>query len=124
MAGFRSVGTEKVGVDRGIDHSRFAIIVSADPARNIMTYSDIAVRAVRSRAVPSGQARHHRPHDPTGDRAHPFRSEIGVELVPRVAHRRQAIADVLRAPWFDDRLDAAVADADDDVIVIEVELLD
>ena len=58
------IGMEELGVDGRIHHSRLAIIVSADPARNIMRDSDIAVRAVRRVAVPARQPRHHRPHQP------------------------------------------------------------
>ena len=60
--GTACIGMEKVSVDRRIHHSRLAIIVSADPARNIMRNSDIAVRAGRRLAVPPRQPVHHQPH--------------------------------------------------------------
>ncbi len=123
--GWGRIGMEKIGVDGRIHHSRLAIIVSADPARNIMRDSDIAVRAVGRVAIPSRQPRHHRPHQPRC-RAGPSRSraEVGVELIPGVAHRRQAIAEMGHAPGTHDRLRAAVADADHEIEAVEGELLD
>ena len=111
-------------VDGRIHHGRLAIIVSADPPRNIMRDSDIAVRAAGRVAVPPCQPRHHRPHHATTQLAEPLRPEVRVELVPRIAHRRQAVAQVARAPGTHDRLGAAMADADDKIEAIEGELLD
>ena len=53
-----------------------------------------------------------------------FRAEIRVELVPRVPHRRVAVADVDAPRPDDDRLRGAVAAADDEVVSVEVEQLD
>ena len=95
LAAVDAVGVEEVGVDGRIHDSRLAIIVSADPARNIMRNSDIAVDAARRVAVPPRQPR----HDAAASRAlpaapDPLRPEVGVELIPGVAHRRQAVAEV------------------------------
>ena len=54
---------EKLGVNGRIHHSRLAIIVSADPARNIMRDSDIAVGAAGRVAVPPSQPGHDVAHD-------------------------------------------------------------
>ena len=67
------VGMKELGVDGRIHHGRLAIIVSADPARNIMRDSDIAVRAARRVAVPARQPRHHRPHHARCRAARPAR---------------------------------------------------
>ena len=61
--GRRAVRAKNVRVDRGIHDCRLAIIVSADPARNIMRDSHIAVRTAGRVAVPAGHPRHDRPHD-------------------------------------------------------------
>src|SRR6185369_17205435 len=88
------VGMEELGVDRWIDHNRLAIIVSADPARNIVRDSDIAVRPVCGLAVPARHPCHHRTHEPAADRSQALGTEVGVELIPGVAHRGEAIADM------------------------------
>ena len=86
-------------VDRGIHDRRLAIIVSADPARNVLRVGDKAPDAGRRRGVPPRQPPQHRAiHPAARERAHPRRSEVGVELIPRIPHRRMAVADVPRAP--------------------------
>ena len=118
------VGMEKIGVDGRIHHSRLAIIVSADPARNIMRDSDIAVtrpavsRSQRaSRAITRRISRARR--RPRRDRARNTR---------RTGPRRSASASGSSRcgprPGRDDRLRDAVAGADDEVEAVEVELLD
>ena len=92
--GSLSIWVKEIGVDRRIDHSGFAIIVSADPARNIVRDSDIAVGAAGGVAIPARQPRHHRPHHGARDPPDSFGTEIGVELTPRVAHGGQAVAEV------------------------------
>ena len=51
------------------------------------------------------------------------RPEIRVELVPRIPHRRVAVADVHRAGRPQHRLHRAVAAADDQVVAVEVQPL-
>src|SRR5215470_20107540 len=111
-------------VDGRVDHCRIPIIVSPDPTRNVMRYRDIAVCAARGVTVPSRHPRHDTTHHRTRCPAHSLRSEIGIELVPRVTHWRKAIAKMPRAAWPDDRFGAAVAHADDEIETVEVELLD
>ncbi len=89
-----------------------------------MRDSDIAVGATRGIAVPSTHARHRAPHHRAPHRADPLGSEIGIELVPGVPHRRQAVAEVRSAAGTDDRFHGAVADRQDEVETVEVELLD
>ena len=69
-------GRKNVGVDGRIHDGGLAIIVSADPARNIMRDSHIAVHAARRVAIPPGQPRHDRPHQPAAEpaRSAPVRS--------------------------------------------------
>ena len=55
-SGGQPSGLKEVGVDRRIHDGRLAIIVSADPARNIMRDSDIAVRRGPPCRGPSGPA--------------------------------------------------------------------
>src|SRR5207237_5967795 len=99
-------------------------IVSADPARNIMRDSDIAVSSGGRVAVPTSQSRHDVAHDEAAGPPEPLRSEIGVELIPCVSHRREAIAEMPRAARSDDGFDAAMAGADDQIETVEIELLD
>ena len=72
-----------------------AIIVSADPARNILRIrhdsgpaGPLVPRSHRASRPSTGRS------TPTRARADPLGAEIGVELVPGVAHRRVAVADV------------------------------
>ena len=51
------VRAEEVGVDGRIDHGRLAIIVSPDPARNVLRVREIAVHPVRRARRPTGPAR-------------------------------------------------------------------
>ena len=80
--------------------------------------------AVRRAAVPAGHPGHHRPHRGAADPPDALGAEVGVELIPGVPHRRQAIAEVRGAGGAHDRLRAAMAEADDGVEPIEGELLD
>src|SRR5262249_52183501 len=115
---------KELGVDGWIHDSCLAIIVSAYSARNIMRDSDIAVNAIRSVAVPTRHPRHHRPHHRRGGAPDALRTEVRVELIPRIPHRREAVAHVPDAARVHDRFRAAMTDADDDVEAIEGELLD
>ena len=56
--------------------------------------------------------------------AEPFRSEIGIELIPGIPHRRQAVADMSGRGRVDDRLHRAVAHAEHEIEPVEIELLD
>ena len=53
-----------------------------------------------------------------------FWTEVSVELIPGIAHRGKAIAEMPRSPWRDHRFGRAMAGADNEVHVVEVELLD
>src|SRR5262245_65416831 len=100
---------KELGVDRWVDHNRLAIIVSADPARNIMRDSDIAVRTVCGLAIPPRHPRHDRTHEPAADRPQTLGTEVSVELIPRVAHRGQAVA-AMRQPARPDERSGAEED--------------
>ena len=116
---------EEDRVNRWIHDRRLAIIVSADPRRNVRRVGDEPIDARRSRRIPSRQPRHHRPiHPPVREAAHASRTEVGVELIPRIPHRRVAVADVPRPARRDDGLRGTVAGADDQLVRIQVELLD
>jgi len=117
-------GPEETRVDGRVHHCGLAIIVSGDPARNIMRNSDIAVYARCRVPVPSRERRHRRPHQPAPQPPDSVRPEVRIELIPRVADGRQAITKMARMTGTDNRLRATVAEADDRVEVIEVELLD
>src|SRR5437016_14043261 len=90
----------------------------------MMSDSVIAVRAVRRIAIPSRHPRHHAAHRGTRHAADAFGAEVLVELVPRIPHRREAVAEVRHAAGAHDRFHRAVAHADDGVEAIEIELLD
>ena len=106
-------GVEEGRVDRRIHDRRLAIIVSADPPRNVARVGDEAVHARRRGRVPARQPRQHRAVEPAArQRPDPRRPEVRVELVPGVAHRRMAVADVARPARRHHRLGRAVARAD------------
>src|SRR5262249_62325765 len=111
-------------VDGRIHDCGLAIIVSGDPARNMMRDSNIAVRATGRAAVPPRQLRHGWTHHHATEPPDSLGSEVRVELIPGVAHRRQTVAEMDGASRPNDRFGAAVAHADDDVEPVEVELLD
>ena len=122
-SGTAAVRVEKLRIDRRINHSRLAIIVSSDPARNIMRIRHIAVDAPGRRGVPPRQPRHASRMTalPPGRDA---RARIRIELIPGVPHRRVAVADVLRAPRRRDRFGRAWLRAHDEIEAIEIEPLD
>ena len=112
-------------VDGWIHDRSPAIIVSADPACNVLRVRDKASHARGRGRIPARHPREHWTVDPPACKwAHPRRTEIGIELIPRVAHRRMAVTDVPRAAGRDHRFRRAVARADHQVIGIEIELLD
>ena len=111
-------------VDRGVDDRRVPIIVPTDPAGNVLRDSHIPVYPAGRGGIPAGQRPEHGPQQPVGHRSHAPGAEIRVELVPRVTHRREAVAEVARPPGLHDRLRRAMAGADDQVVAVEVELLD
>ena len=102
---------------------RLTIIVQRDPPRNILRDSEIAVHPALGGAVPTSQARQHRPQQRARHLADTVRAEIGVELIPGVAHGREAIAEMPRASGDHHRFRRAVTGADDEVVGIQVELL-
>src|SRR4029453_5938221 len=75
-------------------------------------------------ATPSSQTRHGGAHPPSTERAEPSSPEIGIELIPGIAHRRMAVADVHRSRASEDRFGDTGAAAHDQVELLEVELLD
>ncbi len=118
------VGLVKVCIDRGIHDARLTIIVSADSAGNISGVGHEAVHTVGGGGVPARQARQDGAKEARPDLAYLGRSEIGIELIPRVPHRRVAVAHVPGTPRDHDRLGGAVTRADDEIESVEVELLD
>ena len=115
---------EVTGVHRRVDHGRSPIIVSLDPPRNILRNRHIAVRTVARALVPAGETVEQLPHHRRPGPADPFRPEVGVELVPGVPHRREAVAEVAGAGRGADRLGRAVAGGDHQVGVADVEPFD
>ena len=89
-----------------------------------MRIRHIAVHAASRVAVPPGHPGERRPEPFRARRTDNVRTEVRVELVPRVAHGGVAVADVPRAPRDNDGLRRAVARADDEIVTVEVELLD
>ena len=118
------IGTIKCCIYRGIHDGRLAIIVSADPLRNIPRVGDVAVDSAGRRSIPPGKGGHDRPEQLAARVADLSWAEVGPELIPRVSHRGVTVADVDRPARPDDRLDRAVARADDEVEGVEVEKLD
>ena len=111
-------------VNRRIHNGRPAIIVSADPARNILRIREKAVDTAGRCGIPSGQPRQNGAEDPASNLADLVRAEVGLELIPGVAHRRMAIADMGGRDTPNHRLHSAVAAADDKIVTVEVEELD
>src|SRR3954447_3627717 len=77
-----------------IHNSRSAIIVSADPARNILRVRNKAVDTPCCRRIPPRQVRKHGPEQETPELSYLMRTEVGTELIPGVSHGRVAVADV------------------------------
>src|SRR5689334_5345877 len=95
LAWRRAVGVVKGRLDGWIHDCRLAIVVSADPARNVSGVREEAADARSGGGIPLRQVPEDRSIDPaTGKRADPVRPEVGVELVPRIAHRRVAVANM------------------------------
>ena len=117
-------GTIKGCIYRGIHDGRLAIIVSADPLRNIPRVGDVAVDSPGRRSIPPGQGCHDRPEQPAARVPDLSRAEVRPELIPGVTHRGVTVADVDCPARPDDRLDRAVTRADDEVEAVEVEKLD
>src|SRR5713226_1638194 len=90
----------------------------------MMRDSDIAVDAVRRVAIPPGHPRHDGPRKTSADPADALGAEVRVELVPRVAHGREAVTHVPGPGGPDHRFDAAMARADHQIECVEVELFD
>jgi hypothetical protein len=107
-----------------MQHRRFAIIVPRDPAGNVMRVREIAIDAVRRRAIPSGDRRQRQPREQIAGTAETLAAEVRVELVPRVSHRRVAVAEMPSSSGSHNRLRRAVAGRNDEVRVIQVEQLD
>src|SRR4051812_40135489 len=105
--------------DRG-----YAIIVAADPAGNGRRGRPQAIPAARRGRIPSRELRKHRTIEPSARRrSHTIGTEVRLELIPRVSHRRMAVGDVAGPARHHDRLRRAVAAADDQVVAVQVELL-
>ena len=84
----------------------------------------IAVDAPRRGGVPARQRLQNGPESAALRRPDPALAEIGVELIPGVSHGGEAVAEVPGAPGLDDGFRRAVARADHQIVVVEVELLD
>ena len=81
-------GMKEDRVDGRIHDRCLAIIVSADPAGNVRRVGEEAMHASGRRGVPPRQPRQHRSIQPSALHAsHACRTEIGVELIPRIPHR-------------------------------------
>src|SRR5213596_2204830 len=111
-------------INRRIHNGRPAIIVSADPARNILRIRKKAVDTPGRGGIPPGQPRQNGSEDPASNLADLGRTEIGLELIPGIAHRRVAIADMGGHNIPNHRLHRAVAAADHKIVTVEVEEFD
>ena len=112
------------GVDGRIDDRRAAAVVLADSGGDVPRDGDVLVHPPGRRRVPAGQAAEGPPVQAVAQPADALAPEVGVELVPGVPHGGEAVAQVVGASGRNDRLRDAVAGADDEVEVVEVELLD
>src|SRR5439155_26843373 len=100
------------------------IIVSAAPPGNTLRVREIAVYPDGSVPVPSRQGGQYGSQQRARGRADARGTEVRIELIPRVAHRRMAIAEVQRS-WTHDRpFGHAMAAAEDEIERLEIELLD
>ena len=82
------------------------------------------LRALPSRASHRARRAMIVPQQPAAQPPEAFRTEVGVELVPGIPHRREAVAEVHGPAGPNHRLGDAVARADDEIVPRQVELLD
>ncbi len=118
------IRTIKGCIYRRIHDGRLAIIVSADPLRNISRVGHIAVDPAGGGPIPPGESRHDRAQQPAARGSDLSRTEIRLELIPCVAHRGVTVADVQRPSRANHRFHRAVARADHEIEGVEVEELD
>ena len=104
--------------------SASTIIVPPDPAGNVLRDGHIAVDPSRGGGVPAGERIQGRPQHPALHRPYAPFTKIRVELIPRIAHGREAVTEMLRATGLDDRFRRAVARADHQIVLVEIELFD
>ena len=119
----RDVGWIEVSIYRRIHNGRPAIIVSADPPRNILRVREKAVDPCRRGGVPAGQpAITGRSSRLCSFRPDPGRSRRRTDPT----HSASASGSSRRAPrrGGTHRLHRAVAAADDEIVPIEIEQLD
>src|SRR4029453_4247014 len=115
---------EELCINRRVNKGGGPIIVEGYSPGNILRDSEIAVHSPRRVAIPSRHPGQHRPKRGVAQLANPLDAAARAELLPGVAHRREAVAQVASPSGDDHRLRGAMARADNQVVVIEVELLD
>src|SRR4029453_8101682 len=82
------------------------------------------MHADRRCAIPPGKPGHRPARERVQGGTEPLTPEVRLELIPRITHRRVAVADVHGSRADADRLDRTVAAADHQIEPREVELLD
>ena len=115
---------EEVCIDRRVQDCCLTIIVPRDSTGNVLRVGQIRVDAMRRIAIPAREPGHHVTRQGTRESAEALGPEVGVELIPRIPHRRMAVAEVHRAAGLDHGFGSAVTRRHDQVGAIEIELLD
>ena len=108
----RRARREEVGVHRRIHDFRVAVVEFLDALLHVAAERDELVHAARRSPVPAAQAREHRRDDRLLQRVRP---EVLLVKRPRVTHRCEAIAEVLRARPRPQSLGNAMARADQNI---------
>jgi hypothetical protein len=114
----------EVRIHRWIYDNGVPIIVPRDPGSNVLGNCDVTVYPARGGGVPPRQGAQRGTQQPVFHRTYASFAKVHVELVPGVAHRGEAVAEVLGLAGFDDRFCSAVARTDDEIVLIEIELFD
>ena len=111
--------------DRRIDHRRVTIVAVADALRDRVRDRDEAVDAFARGAVPAAQAGERAADDPAPNAAvEADLPQVLVLQVPRVAHRRVAVADVQLLARRAHALGHRVRTGDHEIVGGHVEVLD
>ena len=115
-AGNRAV---EIDVHGGLNHPALAAVTLGDPLADRFRDRHEMGHAAGRRQVPAPEPLEHRPGEGPAHRAIGPAFQVGLTALPGVSHRSEAIADVRNAGRRHDGLGHAMAQADDEVDVLE-----
>ena len=114
----RIVRRVEVGFDRWMNHGAVAAVAVADPLPNGLADGDEMRDPIRRAAIPIAHSGKQSISEFRFDPALAI-AEVLAALVPGIAHRREAVADVGHAGRGDGPLGDAVAEAEDEIDIAE-----